>query len=177
MVMTIGMVDDGFNGAATCSLRNGFESVAATSRSGVLQWGRNLFVAECGSGGISRRPWGGFNGAATCSLRNGGGECPNCSRCFCFNGAATCSLRNAIIPVFGLIEDGLLQWGRNLFVAECLQRGAALVKRGQASMGPQLVRCGMPGTAARATAARPSFNGAATCSLRNACPGAMRQAT
>ena len=84
----------GFNGAATCSLRNAGGSRPPSMLHDALQWGRNLFVAEC-SGTIDRDTgesllqWGrnlfvaecysdvrlsleqiGFNGAATCSLRN-----------------------------------------------------------------------------------------------------------
>ena len=86
----------------------------------VLQWGRNLFVAEC-----SHRL---MTGATATSGFNGGrnlfvAECCWRSRLqawwiYGFNGAATCSLRNgAVLAVRG--------------------------RRGPASMGPQLVRCGM----------------------------------
>ena len=133
-----------FNGAATCSLRN----AALRSRDdigiGPLQWGRNLFVAECGQHYDRRLLASGFNGAATCSLRN---------------------VEKATV---GVEKATLLQWGRNLFVAECLapQRNGKVVA--VASMGPQLVRCGMcPPAPARRWASR-CFNGAATCSLRNA---------
>ena len=61
----------------------------------VLQWGRNLFVAECYTGAQNRtHVW-------------------------------------------------MLQWGRNLFVAECGGRHVEIRQGTAASMGPQLVRCGM----------------------------------
>ena len=109
-----------------------------------LQWGRNLFVAECPraayQASCSCRS---FNGAATCSLRNvgdgavchpGGGASmgPQLVRC----GMPPCPPSNCLSP-------SKLQWGRNLFVAECPQ---------------------MPHTASMSL---PCFNGAATCSLRN----------
>ena len=84
-----------FNGAATCSLRNdkGYDFVA--TKGGSLQWGRNLFVAECPASDWEPA-WAktGFNGAATCSLRNDMREWET----------------DRWVPQ--------LQWGRNLFVAE-----------------------------------------------------------
>ena len=112
-----------------------------------LQWGRNLFVAECGWRAVPSR-------AITCASM--GPQLVRCGmrlpdqgtkrRLRCFNGAATCSLRNDGGPIYG--HDGIpqLQWGRNLFVAECPHgKGDATVPVFQASMGPQLVRCGMLG--------------------------------
>ena len=60
-----------------------------------LQWGRNLFVAECSHADEYE------------------------------------------------YAELVLQWGRNLFVAECRRGHAQLVEVVLASMGPQLVRCGM----------------------------------
>ena len=84
----------------------------------MLQWGRNLFVAEC-----CLRP-------------------------------------------YPISDSPVLQWGRNLFVAEC----QAVVDPShlcQASMGPQLVRCGMQSQINQWEQVLERFNGAATCSLRN----------
>ena len=61
-----------------------------------------------------------------------------------------------------------LQWGRNLFVAECVQAVADPLDPRHASMGPQLVRCGMQFPYRKPHVRITSFNGAATCSLRNA---------
>ena len=131
-----------FNGAATCSLR---KALVLTGRHG----------RACG-----------FNGAATCSLRKEeGGNCnkqeviasmgPQLVRCgkegyrqFCaarpdgFNGAATCSLRKGLDEVTGPGAPAMLQWGRNLFVAERSQEVTDMGLDPEASMGPQLVRCG-----------------------------------
>ena len=108
-----------------------------------LQWGRNLFVAECPPG--------------VCQDR----------------------------------DFRPLQWGRNLFVAEWVSAPINAMKTRPASMGPQLVRCGMQRPIGKrldelllqwgrnlfvaecaghdaADYVRLCFNGAATCSLRNA---------
>ena len=157
-----------FNGAATCSLRNATFWVPASSAVPALQWGRNLFVAECPRMSRIRSPVRrGFNGAATCSLRNGRGTRRPSGGPGCFNGAATCSLRNGVCGVpqskhrrrasmgpqlvrCGMWKAGMkltnlcqLQWGRNLFVAECKLALAYAPIAVPASMGPQLVRCGM----------------------------------
>ena len=84
----------------------------------------------------------GFNGAATCSLRNAGGTALDLKTAAGFNGAATCSLRNELGLFTSADNFAQLQWGRNLFVAEC--ENAHCVS-------------GVPDR----------FNGAATCSLRN----------
>ena len=44
----------------------------------------------------------------------------------------------------GTVHNIMLQWGRNLFVAECFYKARSPALLGLASMGPQLVRCGMP---------------------------------
>ena len=59
-----------------------------------------------------------------------------------------------------------LQWGRNFIVAEIRTVFQATAMHGQASMGPQLYRCGNPLTRQFAAAPRTCFNGAATLSLR-----------
>ena len=40
-------------------------------------------------------------------------------------------------------KNHVLQWGRNMFVAECCQIGKYASRTGTPSMGPQHVRCGM----------------------------------
>ena len=63
-----------------------------------------------------------------------------------------------------------LQWGRNFIVAETgLQDSGHSVYRG-ASMGPQLYRCGNNAQPIGASDVDPSFNGAATLSLRKPAP-------
>ena len=85
-----------------------------------LQWGRNMFVAEC----PAIKP---------------------------------------LIPIFA----NSLQWGRNMFVAECRRGIMAKLPMCDPSMGPQHVRCGMRRASAGSRGCSGSFNGAATCSLRN----------
>ena len=137
-----------------------------------LQWGRNFIVAE-----MRRRVL-----LVQSSVQR-------------FNGAATLSLRKyAYAFIFG--ETALaLQWGRNFIVAEicrCNRRpgsrchrfnGAATLSLrkwpdtqytlwhgNNASMGPQLYRCGNPARVSETATCRTSFNGAATLSLRK-CSG------
>ena len=60
------------------------------------------------------------------------------------------------------ITDGMLQWGRNLTVAEgALERQVAMLGRA-ASMGPQLDSCGREKCRALGSGVIESFNGAAT---------------
>ena len=157
-----------FNGAATCSLRNETRGTrllrripqlqwgrnlfvaewvnawAALVEKRWLQWGRNLFVAECTTLTLTDPPygmlqWGRNLFVAECSSPAG----PTRRGSRRFNGAATCSLRNdPILPGY-LGPPPVLQWGRNLFVAECVAGGKKPTGPGVASMGPQLVRCGM----------------------------------
>ena len=110
----------------------------------MLQWGRNLFVAEC-------------------SGCKGGNDHPTHS----FNGAATCSLRNVVQAYAGKMWGAFASMGPQL--VRCGMCGAAggRLRTGHASMGPQLVRCGMPDLTEWPKESRSSFNGAATCSLRN----------
>ena len=133
----------------------------------LLQWGRNLFVAESLQlGDYSIWHHHTFNGAATCSLRKDN-IMPDCLLCnWTFNGAATCSLRKAGLSVryqssrrpfngaatcslrkvtpasFLYTGSANLQWGRNLFVAESRGGYADFDLFCAPSMGPQLVRCG-----------------------------------
>ena len=133
-----------------------------------LQWGRNFIVAEtytptfdpfnayaasmgpqlyrCGNPCQARplppQPYHRFNGAATLSLRKL--SCgPNQLRLFrCFNGAATLSLRK-------------LAEGKD-----------SMYFPFEASMGPQLYRCGNAASSTSYCNWHTSFNGAATLSLR-----------
>ena len=133
-----------FNGAATLSLRKsvvgiwaylcafrasmgpqlyrcGNQSLAfgLTCVHSGLQWGRNFIVAE-----IKHKP----------------DHVPG--RKDASNGAATLSLRKYVHVAGDLYLGISLQWGRNFIVAEmCRGRPTTCVKQ-QASMGPQLYRCG-----------------------------------
>ena len=113
------MLKTSFNGAATCSLRNVGEQLLVLRVDMELQWGRNLFVAECAPAAGAHRP----PGRASMG--------PQLVRC----GMMACSHRKH--------QHHMLQWGRNLFVAECVEYAVWVHADGRASMGPQLVRCGM----------------------------------
>ena len=84
-----------FNGAATCSLRNEVDGLGSLARAERLQWGRNMFVAECHPPTCNRNrepllQWG-----------------RNMFVAECLNHLDT------------LVVGQFLQWGRNMFVAEC----------------------------------------------------------
>ena len=84
-----------------------------------LQWGRNFIVAEIRPATLNAvSPDGSFNGAATLSLRKSCQPVCSCTACCRFNGAATSSLRKCRL----LVEE--------------------VGHRVDASMGPQLYRCG-----------------------------------
>ena len=114
----------------------------------ILQWGRNLFVAERNAYQKNPIAWD-----------------------MSFNGAATCSLRKAIFSKAPYCIPVNLQWGRNLFVAESFLHSTLIGFLSQPSMGPQLVRCGKSPSSPVSTIRSPSFNGAATCSLRKVIDG------
>ena len=107
-----------------------------------------------------------FNGAATLSLRKPTSRCSAAAVTTCFNGAATLSLRKLDQIVSAHLETITLQWGRNFIVAETGRLDLRGDQPDQASMGPQLYRCGNSGHTASGPTSRRSFNGAATLSLR-----------
>ena len=131
-----------------------------------LQWGRNILVAESQKGRHENCICRSFNGAATYSLRKGRGPRPCSGSWSSFNGAATYSLRKASAPTDGrtrgarfngaatysLRKDAalgefstglkLLQWGRNILVAESNGPLGKAYGHPPASMGPQHTRCG-----------------------------------
>ena len=85
-----------------------------------------------------------------------------------FNGAATCSLRNDEQPgVPGCAPPEPSMGPQHVRCGMMSERGAH-VRDGLPSMGPQHVRCGMCACPGRGRWRAASFNGAATCSLRNA---------
>ena len=59
-----------------------------------------------------------------------------------FNGAATLSLRKFLVGDNSLLFFYRLQWGRNFIVAEIVRVRIDTVSELEASMGPQLYRCG-----------------------------------
>ena len=159
-----------FNGAATCSLRNVPCASTISSRDTDLQWGRNLFVAECPRAAYQAScSYSAFNGAATCSLRNAGTPVHATAAHPAFNGAATCSLRNVREHHQHRGAGRKPSMGPQLVRCGMMSTITIWPMSMRPSMGPQLVRCGMRG-AVGGDAVRPqSFNGAATCSLRNVC--------
>ena len=87
-----------------------------------LQWGRNFIVAE-----ILKEQQHALRAKS------------------CFNGAATLSLRKCQSIPNHFVQFEPLQWGRNFIVAEIGYSGDyADGLYVQASMGPQLYRCGNP---------------------------------
>ena len=108
-----------FNGAATLSLRKLIYGVRHSSRTVALQWGRNFIVAETPlTATLGQVPGRSFNGAATLSLRKPSGA----------------RYATSLLPG--------LQWGRNFIVAETRPGAHESAKVCNASMGPQLYRCG-----------------------------------
>ena len=85
----------------------------------MLQWGRNLSVAEGSASGLaSVRRRSGFNGAATFRLRKDYVAARFALLLRRFNGAATFRLRKALVRAVLAARLSGLQWGRNLSVAE-----------------------------------------------------------
>ena len=132
-----------FNGAATLSLRKSGSGDYPVTDTHPLQWGRNFIVAEMRMACRLLLCYPCFNGAATLSLW----KCvlvttTNPRHASGFNGAATLSLRKSC----------------------CCWCGG--IRSYQASMEPQLYRCGNRTRPAPSEPFRPCFNGAATLSLR-----------
>ena len=121
-----------------------------------LQWGRNFIVAETRQSKKrnTRRQWR-FNGAATLSLRKhtSCGQTPR-RQAPCFNGAATLSLRKRLADSPRLRPTNWLQWGRNFIVAETRTENLMPWLCWDASMGPQLYRCGNTASACETSLAR-----------------------
>ena len=191
MIMLARSVSCGFNGAATCSLRKGVQGSPMSTFRGVLQWGRNLFVAErrvlAAGGGRpdnasmgpqlvrcgKRHPRPGQAQRAWASM---GPQLVRCGKILKPTGSLILNIASMGPQLVRCGKDGggaadaddvpLLQWGRNLFVAERALPGGGGAGRGAASMGPQLVRCGKRATWWSSTRPTTRFNGAATCSLR-----------
>ena len=156
-----------FNGAATLSLRKLANSSGKISCKSLLQWGRNFIVAETihityHILGMSELQWGrNFIVAETTS------RCPTCSSAWTrFNGAATLSLRKHCVWWSERRKSPRLQWGRNFIVAETIPYVASVPPGGNASMGPQLYRCGNGLVPVVHHVVILRFNGAATLSLR-----------
>ena len=178
-----------FNGAATFRLRKGPARRRPRHKPPLLQWGRNLSVAEGRSDRQRGRGGPGFNGAATFRLRKEPDARAHKSDRHSFNGAATFRLRKGeAIRDAGIARQAsmgpqpfgcgrppteidvdekvkVLQWGRNLSVAEGLSGAAYKLPRRQLQWGRNLsVAEGYKGTGI--IPAIHGFNGAATFRLR-----------
>ena len=134
-----------------------------------LQWGRNLPVAEMEAVMLLVVYSFCFNGAATFQSRKFSTSHSVSSRCF--NGAATFQSRKSRPPPpLHPVAVTLLQWGRNLPVAEMQATPSAswCDARSVASMGPQPSSRGNidGGEFEYAVATDYSFNGAATFQSR-----------
>ncbi len=107
----------------------------------VLQWGRDVIVADGSAGAVQPAAHFGFNGAATLSSRMG---------------------PISKLPVLGRYK---LQWGRDVIVADGAAEAAQETAQEAASMGPRRYRRGWV-TSAGGGSSGWSFNGAATLSSR-----------
>ena len=136
----------GFNGAATFQSRKQSSSAIASREGAMLQWGRDLSVAETRSGpGLLATRARGFNGAATFQSRKRKlGASAGASEGRGFNGAATFQSRKPAVQRGPRLYVDQLQWGRDLSVAETAVRAddEDLVKL--ASMGPRPFSRGNP---------------------------------
>ncbi len=137
-----------FNGAATYSLRKVRSSMLPSGVRRMLQWGRNILVAESwahsGNADVRKQLQWGRNILVAESLsldlctiiQLPASMGPQHTRCgkhgivstlgrpgSCFNGAATYSLRKALRPWIWQRRWSALQWGRNILVAERRPRG------------------------------------------------------
>ena len=110
----------------------------------------------------------GFNGAATFRSRKGARKGRVAQLRRSFNGAATFRSRKAarMRPSAGLLR--LLQWGRDLSVAEGTRAGRRGHRLGVASMGPRPFGRGRKPRRRRSTRNATRFNGAATFRSRKA---------
>ena len=157
----------------------------------VLQWGRNLSVAEgaqprhrfsdgrgasmgpqpfgCGRDGQHKKmaaPWSSFNGAATFRLRKAWTCSQRPYKTLGFNGAATFRLRKGL----AFSRRRIAPLGFNGAATFRLRKGTLIVgslTETLASMGPQPFGCGRRPRRARSPSS-PRFNGAATFRLRKA---------
>ena len=105
---------------------------------GLLQWGRNLIVAEGIEGRILEAMWKMLQWGRNLIVAEGE--------------AAPCACAKTVA----------LQWGRNLIVAEGPDPGADAARVRAASMGPQLDSCGRMSPETVREFEKESFNGAAT---------------
>ena len=134
----------GFNGAATLSLRKRSGGLSnALTATPWLQWGRNFIVAETAASGGSYTCTGGLQWGRNFIVAETRYATPTMSRVSALQWG-----RNFIVAETWLHDRGdvrgvfTLQWGRNFIVAETRRRRGNIPGHFQASMGPQLYRCG-----------------------------------
>ena len=139
-----------------------------------LQWGRNFIVAETwpDSGGPAPCTWAsmgpqlyrcgnasafrdderrvpGFNGAATLSLRKHRSTWKHTQRHGMLQWGRNFIVAETLIALVCAVISIVLQWGRNFIVAETFLMSRYAIRPLDASMGPQLYRCGNVPTAIR----------------------------
>ena len=109
-----------FNGAAIFRSRKGFVTTNKKGDVILLQWGRDLSIAERSTTPAAPpRSSQSFNGAAIFRSRKGGCGCLGTSgRTTCFNGAAIFRSRKVYICTQNRTANNMLQWGRDLSIAE-----------------------------------------------------------
>ena len=146
------------------------QALGCTGQDGnALQWGRNMFVAECAAAADHRQ---------LLFYPSMGPQHVRCGMCL----LAPCDHKGAYPSMgpqhvrCGMRISGLerskagkrLQWGRNMFVAECLRRRRRLQGLARPFNGAATCSLRNEHHALRGRGHIWSFNGAATCSLRNA---------
>ena len=131
-----------FNGAATYSLRKAVQAARAAARRKTSMGPQHTRCGKCTADCTPARRGRHFNGAATYSLRKVQGGGGPAGRGLHFNGAATYSLRKAASSNRTSLSNCLLQWGRNILVAESLFVLQKVHRKSKTSMGPQHTRCG-----------------------------------
>ena len=107
-----------FNGAATFRSRKVHLFVGWRAALRSLQWGRDLSVAEGSARSTGWAPNACFNGAATFRSRKVRDRAYDRPGSHGFNGAATFRSRKGIGGAVGIHKRHVLQWGRDLSVAE-----------------------------------------------------------
>ena len=167
-----------FNGAATFRSRKVCVVCNAPESESVLQWGRDLSVAEGRSVPHPARQVPCFNGAATFRSRKAPSWPTTPGGCAGASMGPRPFGRGRPIPTWRARPPCTkLQWGRDLSVAEGAANARRLAEKRYASMGPRPFGRGRTRLAAGKPSAR-RFNGAATFrSRKGAGGGAARRSS
>ena len=128
----------GFNGAAIFRSRKVCPVGRAANRAAVLQWGRDLSIAESRSRAPAHAaPPCSFNGAAIFRSRKVDDAESSRAVWLSFNGAAIFRSRKGLTHVTQKRCNLMLQWGRDLSIAERDYLELRKKKVQKASMGPR----------------------------------------